>query len=570
MHFVRLFTTIYNNLSPKHQLESLRVLVLLLSNSVIDVFGISMIIPVIISFEKEKFMNNEILMKIYLGLEVESFQSFQIFLLIFLVLIFVFKNILALYSLFRISKFSFSVSEYFANKQINKNFDLDYLKFKKENSNDIVRDSIVIPAEFSSQILIPGLSYFNEFLVSVIIITCLIFYDPLIFIITILALSPGILFTLLFTKKKVRNLGKLKDLKSTGPYKFLFMGIFTFLDMKLYKTNSFFLSKTLKKLRSYYSVLVKLTVFETIPLRVIEISSILTIALILLVCNFALERYEDLINILIVYATASYRLMPSINRALSLGIRIKGAEYTVEKLMSNSNIIKEQKPEKNSKLLFNHSISLLNISYAYENEKILDKISFIIKKGQIIRISGESGSGKTTLVNIISRIIDDNTGSIKIDGINIDKSNTASWQNMIAYVPQEFYIREGTIRNNIAFAIEEALIDDSLIIDCIEKVNLQNFLAQNNYDLNTDIQEFGGNISGGQRQRMAIARALYRQPKLLIFDEATNALDSQTEDQIFLTLDRLRKNGLTIIVISHRTDSSFKYSKSFNIKKGER
>lgn len=569
MYYIKLFLKIYRNLTKIHRIGCFRVLILLSINSIIDVFGISLIIPVIISFDKANAINNELIMKVYSTLNFESFNSFQLFLLILFVIIFLLKNSIALYSIYKISKFSFNISEFFAQKQLIKEFDNNYLSFKKKNSNDVVRSTIAIPAEFSSNILIPLLSYFNESLVSLIIIIGLFVYNPIIFLISICALLPGVLFISFFAKKRVKHLGEQKDSTSTGPYKYLFMGIFTFLDLKLYKTNNFFITRTIKNLKTYYSVVVKLMLFESIPLRIIELSSILTIAVILFFSNFFWDNQSSIINVLIVYATASYRLMPSINRVLSYTIKIKGAEYTIDKLMVDTHEVDESNNTNNSNLSFNDSISLSNVSYVYEKDKILDNVSFQFKKGEIIQIGGASGSGKTTLVNIISRIIDDNDGLIKVDDVIINQEKVSLWQNMIAYVPQDFYLREGTIRNNIAFGIEDELIDDLLIHDCIKKANLDSLLVDNNNDINAYIQEFGGNISGGQRQRMAIARALYRNPKLLIFDEATSALDNKTEDKIFLTLNNLRKEGLTIIVISHRTDSSFKYSSSIHIENGK-
>ena len=569
MYYIKLFLRIYRNLTKRHRIGCFRVLILLLINSIIDVFGISLIIPVILSYDKANAINNELIMKVYSALSFESFNSFQLFLLILFVIIFVLKNSIALYSIYKISKFSFNISEFFAKKQLIREFDNNYLSFKKKNSNDVVRSAIAIPAEFSNNILIPLLSYFNESLVSIIIIIGLLIYDPVIFLISICALLPGVLFILFFAKKRVKHLGKEKDSTSTGPYKYLFMGIFTFLDLKLYKTNNFFITRTVKKLKIYYSVLVKLMLFESIPLRIIELSSILTIALILFFSNLFWDNESSIINILIVYATASYRLMPSINRVLSYTIKIKGAEYTLDRLITDTNKIVKSKNINTTNFIFNETVSLSNISYVYEKDKILDNVSFEFKKGEIIRIGGASGSGKTTLVNIISRIIDDNDGLIKVDNVIINQENVSLWQNMIAYVPQDFYLREGTIRNNIAFGIEDELIDDLLIHDCIKKANLDSLLTDKNNNINAYIQEFGGNISGGQRQRMAIARALYRNPEILIFDEATSALDSKTEDKIFLTLKNLRKEGLTIIVISHRTDSSFKYSNSYHIENGK-
>jgi ABC-type bacteriocin/lantibiotic exporter with double-glycine peptidase domain len=163
---------------------------------------------------------------------------------------------------------------------------------------------------------------------------------------------------------------------------------------------------------------------------------------------------------------------------------------------------------------------------------------------------GASGAGKSTLINIITGLYQPSDGFINVDGINIQK-NINSWQSNIGYVPQNIYLSNDSIKNNIAYGVTQNEINEVFINYALEVSNLKNFVQNLSRGIETSVGELGDKISGGQKQRIGIARALYFKPKLLILDEATNALDQETEKKVIEEL-RVLKRSITIIFVTHR------------------
>ena len=185
-----------------------------------------------------------------------------------------------------------------------------------------------------------------------------------------------------------------------------------------------------------------------------------------------------------------------------------------------------------------------------------------IEKGTSVGIIGRSGSGKSTLVDLILGLLDPNNGKISVDGIDI-KYNKNLWQKNIGYIPQDIYLLDDTIKNNIVFGIDEEKIDYKLLNESIKTAQLEKFVELSENKLDTIVGNRGAKISGGEKQRIGIARALYNNPKILIFDEATSALDIDNENKI---LEEIYAgiNDKTIIIISHR-NNTVKYCESIYV-----
>ena len=195
------------------------------------------------------------------------------------------------------------------------------------------------------------------------------------------------------------------------------------------------------------------------------------------------------------------------------------------------------------------------MSFNYDNrEKIaVNNINIDIKKGSIVGIIGKSGSGKSTLVDIILGLIDPKKGNVYIDDKNID-SFKKSWQKQIGYIPQDIYLLDDSIMNNIVFGIDESEINENLINDVIKLAQLEKLINSLPNKLETVVGNRGVKLSGGERQRIGIARALYKNPNIMIFDEATSALDIENENMILEEIYENKKEK-TILIISHRNNT---------------
>ena len=223
------------------------------------------------------------------------------------------------------------------------------------------------------------------------------------------------------------------------------------------------------------------------------------------------------------------------------------AERVLEILDSENSIKQEANADK--KLDFKSNIKFENVSFKYENEKIIDNINFEIKKGQTIALVGQSGSGKSTIANLIPRFYDVSEGKISIDGINIKKINKNNLRGLIGLVSQDSILFNDTIINNIKLSKSETELDD--IINSATIANADDFIKKFEKKYETNVGDGGGKLSGGQKQRISIARAVFRNPPIMILDEATSSLDSESEKLVQQALEKLMKNR-TSLVIAHR------------------
>lgn len=267
---------------------------------------------------------------------------------------------------------------------------------------------------------------------------------------------------------------------------------------------------------------------------------------------------ETFIPQIAVFAVAAFRLLPSVGR---VNAYINSIMYNKASLDMIYDDLKEIDSEpvqeiewqgKKGKWIFTKGVTVEHVSYHYPDSdvEVLHDISLEIPKGKTVALIGPSGAGKTTLADIILGLLPPVSGVVRMDQHNVYE-NLRSWREKLGYIPQSIYLSDDTIRNNVAFGIYEAQIDDNAIWKALEKAQLKEFVQGLEKGLDTYVGDRGVRLSGGQRQRIGIARALYHDPEILVLDEATSALDSSTEQAVMESIESLQ--GLkTMIIIAHR------------------
>jgi ABC-type bacteriocin/lantibiotic exporter with double-glycine peptidase domain len=306
----------------------------------------------------------------------------------------------------------------------------------------------------------------------------------------------------------------------------------------------------------------------SLPRIWLELFGVIGINIILIFIIYNNQDISVFISTIGLFVVILYRLMPSITRIMNAIQQIRFFKPIIDnihdQLFNDKNFITD-KIDVNKKIIFNTNIKIKNICYSYKKNKnlIFNNLNFNINKNSFIGISGKSGLGKTTLINIILGLINPDKGTIEVDGVDI-KNNLKSWRSIIGYVPQDIYLNDDLLYRNIAFEIPEQEINFDLISEVIASSQLSKFIEMLPKGINTEVGELGDKISGGQRQRIGIARALYNQPELIIFDEATNALDHETEESIIKEISLL-KNKKTIIFVSHRIKALQKYAEIYEL-----
>ena len=267
---------------------------------------------------------------------------------------------------------------------------------------------------------------------------------------------------------------------------------------------------------------------------------------------------ETFIPQIAVFAVAAFRLLPSVGRVNAYINSIMYNKASLDMIYDDLKEIDSEPvqeiewQEKKEKWIFTKGVTVEHVSYHYPDSdvEVLHDISLEIPKGKTVALIGPSGAGKTTLADIILGLLPPVSGVVRMDQHNVYE-NLRSWREKLGYIPQSIYLSDDTIRNNVAFGIYEAQIDDNAIWKALEKAQLKEFVQGLENGLDTYVGDRGVRLSGGQRQRIGIARALYHDPEILVLDEATSALDSSTEQAVMESIESLQ--GLkTMIIIAHR------------------
>ena len=308
--------------------------------------------------------------------------------------------------------------------------------------------------------------------------------------------------------------------------------------------------------------------WQNITRHILELITISTFVFLSLIGIYNEQEFSDLIILLGIFAAAAFRIMPSLNRIITSYNSIKAVRPVIDSIYKDINLdelvsIKKNKIYDISQNIQSIEINNLNFKFPTSKNPIIKDLNLKIKKGEYIGIFGKSGTGKTTFVDLFSGLLTLDSGSIKFDDKDIS-IHKALWRKNISYVPQSIYLNDESIKENIAFGKKLEEIDSAKIIQSLEDARLLEFVNSLDRGVDTLVGENGINLSGGQIQRLGIARALYRNAQVLIFDESTNSLDLQTENEFMDTVNKI-KGDRTILFISHKISILQKCDKVYEL-----
>ena len=279
-----------------------------------------------------------------------------------------------------------------------------------------------------------------------------------------------------------------------------------------------------------------------------------------MIVYFFFQKFKDFnafLPYLGVYVFSALRILPNITKIIFFNNSIRFSYKQVQTLKEICENFKEKRDvaslNKEFKIDNLNKIVLKNCSVKFGENIILNNLNLEIENNKFYGLIGKSGSGKTTLLNLMSGIISPSGGEFLVNNMNFSE-NLYDWKQNVGFVPQNVFILNDTVRKNIAFGENESEIDDKKIEEVINQAELRQFVENLDGKEEYVIEENGQNISGGEKQRIGIARALYRDPKLLLLDEPTSALDKETEISFIQTLNRIRKNKV-IILSSHKIEN---------------
>ena len=430
-----------------------------------------------------------------------------------------------------------------------------YIAHTKQNSSDIISAISIKIAQVINGVVLSVLNMISSFIIVSAIITILIIINPGASLIAILFFSALYLFFYLYVKQKLKvnslnitrasnslmkilqeALGGIRDIIINGNQQF-YRSIFWRADLVFRKSlgNNLFITNS--------------------PRYFMETFGVLLIVLLAYILSTQGEKsFSDGIPVLGALALGAQRLLPVMQILYNSWGNIKGTHFVLEEVLGFLNLNDSKTMNViNDDCTFEKNIRLKDVSFGYDEESspAINKINIDIKKGDRIGIIGKTGSGKSTLIDIMMGLLDPTHGTLEVDKNVITSINRRAWQSRIAHVPQNIYLSDSTLEENIAFGIPVEEIDSSLVRRAAISANIDSVINEWPLKYKTVLGERGIRLSGGQRQRIGIARALYKQADVLFLDEATSSVDSTTESSIMKAIEKLG-NNVTLIIIAHR------------------
>ena len=569
------FFKIYNLLNKIQKKNLFLVFFGSLILMILEIFSVSLILPVLYYFsDGNNTANNFIIFidEIINYFDLNKYNIFFISLIIFILFYFI-KIIYNLLFIWFNLGFLYKLKGSISSEVFKKYFSFKYSFFLNQNSATLIRNVRDEVDQSIMGFLSNTLVFLREALIIFGIIVLVIIYDPLSFLIFVITIVPITLIYVLIIKNKIQMWGAQRQKFESKRYKNLLEGFNGIRDIKIMGAENFFMSNYLiNTIKTNYFFRLH-SFFQQLPRIVLEFVFLTSIIFIIVLFNFRSFTQSEIISSLGFFSLCALKILPSVAKLIS-SFQIlnfnKPAVKKVNEIFTEFELNSSSKQNNIINTTFNFenfsNIKLENLSYNYpnSNKKIFDNLNLVIKKNECIGLVGKSGIGKTTLVNLITCVLEPTKGNVIVDKIDVT-SNSRSWQNIIGYVPQDIYLIDESIRDNIVFNLDNNLADDMRLKKSIKESNLEEFVYNLPDGLDTQIGEKGLKLSGGQRQRIGIARALYKSPKLLIFDEATNSLDKNNEKEILNNIKKIKDN-FTVLIISHNEETLSFCDKIISIK----
>jgi ATP-binding cassette, subfamily B, bacterial PglK len=540
---IKFFLNLSIILNKKDKLKYFILFPLIILTMVLETIGVGLVIPFIKSLITGNFTTNyDFIDQFTADLSIK-------YLLFFFFLFYVLKNIIIIFFQNFQIRFIFNLKTNISNKLFTYYVKQPYAFHLNKNSSEIFRN-ITAEVDLLSSSSLANFTLLSELLVILGISIFIFFIEPL---------SASILLFLVLVfyfiyyptvAKKIKIWSKVRQDKDLIKIKSFLDITRSIKDAIIYSNIDRLSERFLTSNKQSIQLYRKLSFLNYLPRYILEIfaiGSVLTIVFFLLKNE---SNSEKILPILGLYAAAIFKILPSLNRILVAKQSFKFAKSSINKVFSELNNLEKNQFDysKSEKISFEKQIKFQNISFIYPNQKnyIFEHSNIKILKNKITGIYGPSGTGKSSFVNILTGLLPLKHGEVFIDDIKIKNNNFQLFGN-VGYVSQNFYLLDDTIKNNIIF---NKNFSESLFKKTVYNCDLENLISKLPDKENSYIGEGGSLLSGGQIQRIGIARALYSQNNLLILDEATNALDFATEEKIIKNLKTNYK--LTIVMITHK------------------
>ena len=483
--------------------------------------------------------------------------------------LFVVKNMVLLGSTYIRNRVLTSLNSRLTSELFVRLLEQPYSYHLRHNSAELVQATQNISTVTSGS-LVPTLTILTDTTVGVGILVLLIWSEPVGSLVTLGLFGTAGVWLVTSTRSMVERWGTEAREAKTGVMQSLMQGFGGIREIKILgrapmfvQEHQRFLFKSLRPQRLY-------STFSIIPRLLFEVLAVFGVTILVTILVISDRPITEILPVLALFTVGSFRILPAVTRTVESIQQIRFASAMVDQAKQLMSLVPEIRHTRSSspQLRFDSlHIDELKFIYGGDSSFRLGPVNLRIERGEYVGLVGESGSGKSTIVDLIGGLLDPENGGIVVNGQDM-REIKHEWQSVIGYVPQTIFLIDDSIRKNVAFGIRDRDIDDARVTEALDAAQLSEFVSTLSEGVDTQVGERGVRLSGGQRQRIGIARALYHHPEVLLLDEATAALDMETERGVMDAIHRL-KGSVTVIIVAHRMATVERCDRLYRLEQGQ-
>jgi len=562
-------------LTPRERKRGLWVLAMLVIMALMETAGIASLMPFLAVLGDQSVVDrNQYLAFVYAHFNFQSVDAFLIALASAAFVTIVVSALFRIWAQYVVNRFVNMRRHSIGQRLLENYLRQPYEYFVNHQSGDLAKNILSEVDVLVLNVFKPGFDAIAYGVVAIAIVGLLLFLDPM--MATVVGTTLGVFYALTYyaVKGLLGRIGEDRLAANHERFKAAGEAIGGIKEIKLLGCEYAYLSRFRPSSIRFARHQATNATMGQVPKYLVEavgVGGVLALALVLLASN---EGIGGVLPILGVYVFAGYRLLPAAQRIFSGISNIRFGASTVESAYSdlhNRNNLAEIRLPAQQQFQLQDKIELTNLTFTYANSHspTLHNLSLQIPVGSSIGLVGGTGAGKTTLVDLLLGLLIPSEGGLYVDGVRITPDNIRSWQSTLGYVPQNIFLMDASIAENIAMGLPADQIDYDAVERCGRIAQLDDFVMNDLPErYATSVGERGVRLSGGQKQRIGIARALYRNPSVLVFDEATSALDNATERAVMDAV-RLLHGQKTVIMIAHRLSTVESCDKVVLLDRGE-
>jgi len=567
-----LFFRLWLHIDLKRRIQFFVLFLVMIFAAVSELISIGSVIPFLaVLTNPDKIFFNEKFESFILFFEFSQPQELILPLTIVFILAAIISGLMRFILVFIQTKLSYAIGADFSISIYRRTLYQPYSVHVSRNSSEIISGISSKASAVAQSTLMPVLTILSSFIMLVSIVIALTYINFNIALFGFIGFSSCYLVLILASKSKLEKDSNKISIESVQVIKALQEGLGGIRDILIDGTQAVYCKIFRDADLPLRAAKANIQIISSSPRFIIEAIGMIVIAMLAFLLSQQPSGFSDSIPILGAFALGAQRLLPALQQIYSNWSFVRGGEASFSDaldLLDQKLPDYLKKPEQ--KMHFKNNIIFKNISFSYLNNSRneLSNINLKILKGEMIGIKGSTGSGKSTFLDILMGLLIPTDGAMEIDGVKISDSNFRAWQSHIAHVPQNIFLSDASIAENIAFGVPSDMINLKKVKKAAVIAQISETIENMDHGYNTVVGEDGVRLSGGQRQRIGIARALYKDSDVLVFDEGTSALDTDTENLVMESIEAIKKD-ITIIMVAHRLSTLKNCTKVIELVEGK-